>query len=61
MLYIVVGISGAMQHVVVFSVAKYIVAINKDPDINIFKIAYLGLIRDWKEALPPLTRNRRYC
>ena len=53
-LYIAIGVSGASQHMAGCSGAKNIVAINKDPDANIFKSARFGIVEDFTKVMRPL-------
>ena len=53
-LYFAIGISGAAQHITGCLKSKCIVAINKDPDANMFKFSDLGWVADYRVAVPAL-------
>jgi electron transfer flavoprotein alpha subunit len=54
-LYFAIALSGSSQHISGCAGAKNIVAINKDPEANIFRLARFGIVGDWKKVLPAFT------
>ena len=55
-LYVAVGISGAVQHVSGMQNASIVLAINKDPNANIFKTADFGIVGNYEEQIPKLIK-----
>ncbi len=56
-IYIAIAISGASQHVAGCSGSKHLIAINKDPEANIFKEAEFGVVGKYEEVLPPFIQK----
>ena len=56
-LYIAVALSGSSQHMSGCSGSKNIIAINKDSEANIMKVARFGIVGDWKKVLPAFTEK----
>ncbi len=56
-LYIAVALSGSSQHMSGCSGSRNIIAINKDPEANIFKVAHFGVVGDWKKVIPAFTEK----
>ena len=58
-LYLGAGVSGAIQHLAGMQTSEHIVAVNSDPDAQIFRVAELGVVGDMHEVLPVLARKLR--
>ena len=56
-IYVAVGISGAIQHLVGMIRSKKIIAINTDPGCNMFKVADYGVVEDYKTLIPALLKK----
>ncbi len=58
-LYIAVALSGSSAHIAGFGNSKYVIAINNDPDANIFRVAHYGIVGDFRKVVPAIIENCR--
>jgi electron transfer flavoprotein alpha subunit len=58
-LYVGIGVRGALNHTIGIQQARTIVAINSDPNAEIFQTADIGIVEDWKKIVPALTTRLR--
>lgn len=59
-LYIAVALSGSSAHIAGFGNSKYVIAINNDPDANIFRVAHYGIVGDFRKVIPVIIENCRH-
>jgi len=55
-IYIALGISGSIQHIVGMQSSEYIIAVNRDENAPIFRVAHLGIVGDLKRVLPEMSK-----
>ena len=58
-LYVGVGVSGSIQHLAGMQTSEHIIAINNDPEAQIFRVAELGIVGDLFDVVPVLTEKIR--
>jgi electron transfer flavoprotein alpha subunit len=59
-IYIAIAVSGSSQHIAGCSGSKHLIAINKDPEANIFREAEFGVVGKYEEVVPAFTNKLKY-